>query len=90
MQRQSKLFLITLLLSVIIASIDYFLFLINPGIWFYIYNVFAFIMGIGFVIISYILIRLKTEYELLHYFTFLVGVAMIIVHAVKIIYGNCI
>ncbi|MBI4441459.1 hypothetical protein HY639_04785 [Candidatus Woesearchaeota archaeon] len=72
--------------GLVLATADYFLFLFNPVIAFYLHSIFAFAVGLGLLLIAY---KLKRR-DFPHYATMLVGTGMMGIHLIKLLVGRCI
>jgi len=81
---------ITLIISIGLATYDFFLFKIYPRIAFQIHNFLAFLIGVGLLYFSYKLITKKSGNKYIHLFNMIVGFAMVVIHITKLFVGKCI
>lgn len=80
---------LTFLLSSALATADFFLFQVQPRIAFFIHNTLALFIGVGLLFCSFTLARKKVN-KYVVYTSMIVGIAMMIIHLVKLLMGNCI
>jgi hypothetical protein len=85
------LFWIALVISLLLAVADYNLFKILPKMLaFNLHNTFALLVGFALLGLACHYIRKGRKYGYLMYLNAVIGLAMVVIHTVKLVVGHCI
>ena len=87
---KKSLILITLLISIAFSAVDFFWFKQDPAMAFIFHNFFAIIIGLSLIYLSFIFSKKKLNSKNLNLIILIAGLAMAIIHLVKLFIGKCI
>jgi len=73
-----------------LAAADFFWFQKMPSTAFVFHNIFGLIIGLFLIYLSIIFIKNKLNTRYCNFILFIVGVAMTIIHLVKLLIGKCV
>ncbi|MFC1598293.1 hypothetical protein ACFL2M_02040 [Patescibacteria group bacterium] len=90
MLKKTYMIPISVLCSVAVAALGFYMFTVVPQIAFEIYNIGALLVGVVISVVSALLVKKEVKKKSVYYLLFLLGFGMAVVHVVKLIVGNCI